>query len=244
MSQPRLPRSWKNLAGVYRFSVAGFLAALVLLLITEPFVQNIAYGELVESVLLTLVLVSAVLAVGHRRRVLWLAIVLVTPALAGKWLYHFWPERGLLEIYLVSALLFVGFIIVQLLHFVLRTPRVNFEVLCAGISTYLMMGLLWSVAYTLVASLTPPPQVAFDFSATVPDAGHLMNGFTSLYFSFITLSTVGYGDITPVSNVARMLAATEAVTGTLFVAIMIARLVSLYSSQASPEPADKSSSHN
>jgi hypothetical protein len=57
-----------------------------------------------------------------------------------------------------------------------------------------------------------------------------MNGFTGFYFSFITLSTVGYGDITPVSRAARWLAAMEAMTGLLYVAVLIARLVSLYSS--------------
>ncbi len=62
-----------------------------------------------------------------------------------------------------------------------------------------------------------------------------MEGFNAFYFSFITLSTVGYGDITPVSKVARMLAATEAMTGLLYVAVLIARLVALYSS---PKPDD------
>jgi hypothetical protein len=57
-----------------------------------------------------------------------------------------------------------------------------------------------------------------------------MKGFTCVYFSFITLSTVGYGDITPAVDVARMLAAAEATTGTLFVAVLIARLVAMYSS--------------
>ena len=56
-----------------------------------------------------------------------------------------------------------------------------------------------------------------------------MSGFTAIYFSFITLATLGYGDITPVADVARMLAMLEAMTGTLFVGVMIARLVSLYS---------------
>ena len=62
-----------------------------------------------------------------------------------------------------------------------------------------------------------------------------MNGFNGFYFSFITLSTVGYGDITPVSKVARMLAAMEAMTGLFYVAILIARLVSLYSAPGSTE---------
>jgi hypothetical protein len=62
-----------------------------------------------------------------------------------------------------------------------------------------------------------------------------MNGFTGLYFSFITLSTVGYGDIVPVSSVARMLAIVEAMFGMFYMTLLIARLVSLYSSKSSPE---------
>jgi hypothetical protein len=62
-----------------------------------------------------------------------------------------------------------------------------------------------------------------------------MQGFNAFYFSFVTLSTVGYGDITPVSKVARMLAALEAMTGLLYVAVLIARLVSLYSAPQPPE---------
>ena len=62
-----------------------------------------------------------------------------------------------------------------------------------------------------------------------------MNGFTGFYFSFVTLSTVGYGDITPVSRIARWLAAMEAMTGLLYVAVLIARLVSLYSSPKSDD---------
>ncbi|PYL73884.1 MAG: hypothetical protein DMF26_13050 [Verrucomicrobia bacterium] len=62
-----------------------------------------------------------------------------------------------------------------------------------------------------------------------------INGFDGFYFSFITLSTVGYGDITPVSRIARWLAAMEAMIGLLYVAVLIARLVSLYSTPKSPD---------
>src|SRR5215472_12812223 len=62
-----------------------------------------------------------------------------------------------------------------------------------------------------------------------------INGFTGFYFSFITLSTVGYGDIIPVSRIARWLAAMEAMTGLLYVAVLIARLVAMYSSPKSKD---------
>jgi hypothetical protein len=93
--------------------------------------------------------------------------------------------------------------------------------------------LLWGQAYTLVAQLFPN---AFSFS-THPGTTAAMSGFTSIYFSFTTLATLGYGDITPTADVARMLAMLEAMTGTLFVGVMIARLVSLYSASAqTPAP--------
>jgi ion channel len=60
-----------------------------------------------------------------------------------------------------------------------------------------------------------------------------MNGFNAFYFSFVTLSTAGYGDIVPVSRMARMLAVMESVTGLFYVAILIARLVTMYSSNVS-----------
>jgi hypothetical protein len=62
-----------------------------------------------------------------------------------------------------------------------------------------------------------------------------MNNFNALYFSFTTLSTVGYGDIVPVSGIARMLAMVEAVFGMFYVTLLIARLVSLYSFKAPVE---------
>ena len=127
-------------------------------------------------------------------------------------------------------MVFLGFVVSRLLVFILRAPRVNSEVLCAGIAIYLLLGLLWAIAYRLVAGLAPD---AFAFSVPA-DATQRMTPFAAFYFSFITLTTVGYGDITPVSQLARMLAMLEAMTGTLFVGVLIARLVSLYSSAAGP----------
>src|SRR4029077_17552781 len=104
---------------------------------------------------------------------------------------------------------------------------VNTEVLCASISAYLMLGLLWTVAYWLVGPAAPK---SFALKTRPKET---MSGFNAFYFSFIPLSTVGYGDIPPVSRIARWLAATEAMTGLLYVTVVIARLVSLYSTPKS-----------
>ncbi len=164
--------------GLRRFSTVQLLVALALLFVSFPFVEEVKGGDVIVSILLSVVLLCAVLAVASSRRTL----------------------------------------------IILRAPSVNTEVLCASISAYLMLGLMWTVAYWLVDQITPG---AFAFNTN--GGRQSMNGFNAFYFSFVTLSTVGYGDITPVSKAARMLAAMEAMTGLLYVAVLIARLVALYS---------------
>ena len=211
--------------GLRRFSTVQLLIVLALLFFFFPFVEEVKGGDLIVSLLLSLVLLAGVLAVADRKGVLLIALLLAIPAVAGRWINHFQPHLVPPPVFLAAGLVLTAFVVVNLLRFVLRAPSVNVEVLCASISAYLMLGLMWTIAYWLVAWVTP---AAFAFNTTT-GTKESMERFNAFYFSFITLSTVGYGDITPVSKVARMLAATEAMTGLLYVAVLIARLVALYS---------------
>lgn len=208
-----------------RFSTVQLLVALVILLASAPFVEELEGGHLILSVLFSLVLLAAVFAVADRKRSLAIALILAVPALTTRWVSHFRPDLVHPPVFLVCALLLLGFVIGHLLQFILRAPVVTVEVLCASIAAYLMLGLMWTVAYWLVDQVTPGGAFSFNTERGV----HSVNGFNGFYFSFITLSTVGYGDITPISRAARWLAAMEAMTGLLYVAVLIARLVSLYS---------------
>src|SRR5438034_3602720 len=214
-----------------RFSTVQLLIALALFFMWAPFVEEIEGGELIVSGLFSLVLLAGIVAVADRKRVLVIAIVLAIPAIAGRWINHFRPDLIPPAVFLAGGLVLIAFVIANLLRFVLRAPSVNTEVLCASISAYLMLGLMWTMAYLVVDQLTPGGSFSFNTNAGT----HSMSGFTGFYFSFVTLSTVGYGDITPVSKVARMLAAMEAMTGLLYMAILIARLVALYSSPKSDD---------
>jgi len=214
-----------------RFSTVQLLIALALFFIWAPFVEEIEGGELIVSGLFSLVLLAGIVAVADRKRVLVIAIVLAIPAIAGRWINHFRPDLAPPAVFLTAGLVLIAFVVANLLRFVLRAPSVNVEVLCASISAYLMLGLMWTMAYWLVDQLTPGGAFSFNTNA----GPRSMNGFTGFYFSFITLSTVGYGDITPVSRIARWLAAMEAMTGLLYVAVLIARLVALYSTPKSDD---------
>jgi voltage-gated potassium channel len=225
------PRLALTRSGLFRFSVARFLVALVLLFFSAPFLEHFQNGPLMETVLATLVMCMGVFAVGARRRILVEAIILAMPAVVVSWTHHLWPAHFPLEAVLAARLVFLAFVVARLLTFILRAPKVDSEVLCAGVSVYLLMGLVWTLAYLLVAGQDPK---AFAFSAP-QDSPLGMTRFNAFYYSFMTLTTVGYGDITPVSKVARMLAVMESMSGTLFVGVLIARLVSLYSAPSRAE---------
>src|SRR5216110_2411105 len=214
-----------------RFSTVQLLIALGLFFIWAPFVEEIKGGDLIISGLFSLVLLAGVLAVAERKRVLVIALVLAIPAVGGRWINHFRPDLVPPAVFLVGGLILIIFVVGHLLRFVLRAPVVTTDVLCASISAYLMLGLMWTMAYWLVDQLTPGGAFSFNTNAGTRS----MNGFNGFYFSFVTLSTVGYGDITPVSRIARWLAAMEAMTGLLYVAVLIARLVSLYSAPTTAE---------
>jgi voltage-gated potassium channel len=211
---------------VYRFSMVQLLIALAVLLISAPFIEELEAGHLILTLLFSLVLLAAVFTVADRKSTLAIALVLAVPAITARWISQFRPDLVHPAVFLVCALMLLAFVIGHLLHFILHAPVVTAEVLCASIAAYLMLGLMWTVAYWLVDQLTPGGAFSFNTSR----GAQSMNGFTGFYFSFITLSTVGYGDITPVSRFARWLAAMEAMTGLLYVAVLIARLVSVYSS--------------
>jgi hypothetical protein len=212
--------------GVFRFSTVEFLIALAFFLVSAPFVEDLPHGNFVDGSLLTVVLISGMLAVGRSRKLLTTAAILAAPAVCARWTHLFRPDLPQ-QYFLAPGLVFIVFLIANLLYFILRAQRVTTEVLCAGISAYLLLGTAWMFAYLLVSDLSPG---AFVFTAG-PDSGHVLSSFNAYYFSFITLTTVGFGDIVPVSHTARMLAAAEATTGTLFMAVLIARLVALYSTQ-------------
>ena len=113
--------------------------------------------------------------------------MLVAPALVGEWLSYWRPDLPFSVVIRGGGLLFIGFVVVEFLRFIVRAPRVDFGVLCAGIATYLMLGLLWSFAYILVDRLVPN-----SFVCTVgPVSSHSMNHFNALYFSFTTLRPSG-----------------------------------------------------
>src|SRR5206468_4722483 len=120
-----------------RFTNVQLLVALALLFFFFPFVEQVKGGDIIVSILLSLVLLSAVLAVAGRKSVFFIAVLLAVPAIAGRWINHFRPDLVPPPVFLVAGLALIAFVVANLLRFILRAPSVNTEVLCARISSYL-----------------------------------------------------------------------------------------------------------
>jgi Ion channel len=180
------------------------------------------YAAVAHDLWLAFTLMSGVFAIGWRRKtaqVVVLAAVLLF-ALRGLGFAGGAGALGLvvdavLTIFLLSTL---GLMVVWQIF---REGPITRQRVQGSIVIYLLLGLIWAEAYTLAASLNPG-----SFAGTVPAGRNALSAHLT-YFSFVTLTTVGYGDILPASLVTRSLANIEGLIGTLFPAILIARLVSM-----------------
>ncbi len=125
---------------------------------------------------------------------------------------------------ITSDLFLIGLNVFTLGAVLVRTVKakdVDFDILCGAISVYLLLGVTWAICFRVIEMLSPG-----SFALIDPD--NAADWSQLLYFSLTSLTTLGYGDITPLSPVARVWSTLEAVTGVLYIAILVARLVSLF----------------
>src|SRR5688500_15682283 len=134
-----------------------------------------------------------------------------------------WSEtKTLVLVYTVLATGYMIFIIALVINQIFTGSVITVYKIGGGVATYILIGLLWSSLYFSVHIIQP---ASFRFGEAVNHSNEVLKQLS--YFSFVTLTTIGYGDITPVSSAARVLAMLEGLLGQLFPAIFIAKLVSM-----------------
>jgi hypothetical protein len=210
-----------------RFTI--LLIAILSFLIVPPFFINYEPTGIIASTFLSLLLMS-VLYVFPRRSEFALACILAVPALFGRWLtLEFNRNQILMVVVVFSWIIFLALTVIVVLRQVLTTTRVTNDTISGAVCGYLLLGLVFAFMYALVG-LAYPGSFLFDGKIAVPDGSRLFYQHeisNLIYYSFVTLATLGYGDIAPVSAPARMIAVLEAISGQFYVAILIARLVSI-----------------
>ncbi len=204
------------------------LASLVLLFIALPFLEWAPGGGKRFPILLCIVLLAAIYVNRTQRWILWIAIVLGAGTIAGLAIDHHSDSHLARIIAELLGLGLLGFTTLVLLNTLLRSQKVEVDTLVGGICAYLLIGLCFAMAYRLLIDVSPGAFVSGGeaLEASPGDPSSLSTRL--LYFSLITLTTVGYGDITPRGDLAQMAASSEALLGQLYLAIFIARMMGLY----------------
>jgi hypothetical protein len=128
----------------------------------------------------------------------------------------------------VATQLFIAAVMATVFRDVIRTRKVTVDVIFGSVAVYLLLGVVMAMAYQLANTMDPGSVIA-SVTADATRPGANFNQF--LYFSFITLTSVGFGDISPLGPIARSLAMFEGIVGQLYLAILVARLVGIHVAQ-------------
>jgi len=200
------------------------LAAILLIFVVRPFLEGAVRMNLLMEVFFAVILVSALYALRQRTRTLIIALLLGFPAAVAFGLFHVVNHTHVIAGGLVFAILFLAFTIFIIGAYLFTEKEVTTEVIAGAVCVYFLLGTAWSLVYALLELLNPG-------SFSLPE-GLSPDLSTFHYFSFTTITTMGYGDITPLSHKAFSLATLEAVTGQLYVAILVARLVGMHVSHS------------
>jgi ion channel len=206
------------------------LLSLLLFILLHPVLDHGLLRTVMLGILLFVPIILATVRVSAIKGWLWPTVLLMSGTFIFTVADAFFPNRALHGIKWALLTAFFGLIAVGLFSFLRNARSVRDAHLYTAVSIYLLLGLLWFALYSAIETFYP---------------GSIMRSSTGmgdrsselLYFSLVTLSTIGYGDVVPLYPEVRILAALEGITGVLYIAITVALLVSAYKQQGtSNEP--------
>jgi len=196
-----------------------------------PFFQDWPQIRIIFSLFFTGVLLLLIVPFLNKTRLsLNIAVILAVPALLMKWgvilapeLWEFFP--GIENLF---SILFFGYVLVVLFIGILRARKIDTNLIIGSVCIYLLIGLEWAFVYSLLEQLAPGSFQGnlAEFSDASQRQDWLLLHF--VYYSYTTLTTLGYGDIVPRTSPAQMMSSLEAITGQFYLAILVARLIGIH----------------
>ncbi|MEQ9209219.1 MAG: potassium channel family protein [Pseudomonadales bacterium] len=211
----------KHLITEPRWGFEVLLILLVASLIVPAYMTPGPVRAASSSLLLSFTLISSLYLVVYQLRELYIGIGLMIPCLLTLWWHPPLPEPWN---YNAGYLLYIVFILYITLHigrYLLETDEIDTDMVLAAISVYFLIGLLWAFIYVTIETSTPG-----SFSLP-PNSSEGPTYSLFVYFSYVTLTTLGYGEMTPVSEVAQSWSIMESIAGQLYLTIVIARMIGL-----------------
>lgn len=201
------------------------LVALILTIAVAPLLGNFVALRMLMNIFVTAVFIAAIYTVSETKRQGWIALFLAVPMVVSIWADLFGKLQGLVVVGNAFGILFIGYTLVIILSFIVRQKEITPDTIYAGIVGYLLIGVMWALAFLLLEEIQPG-------SFRIPENNLAEQRYLFYYYSFVTLTTLGYGDVTPATVPASSLSLLEALIGQLYLTILIAILVGVYISQS------------
>ena len=196
------------------------LLSLLLVILMQPVLDHGVIRRLILGGLMFVPPLIATVRLSEIKGWVWPALLLMAVAFGFAAASTFYPSRTLVGIKWGLLAAFFGLTVAGLFPYLRNARSVTDDHLYTAVSIYLLLGMFWFALYSAIDVFDPG---AIQLTAAGRDRQSEI-----LYFSLVTLSTIGYGDILPIGGEVRMLAALEGITGVLYVAITVALLVSAY----------------
>ena len=195
------------------------LTVLILsLLIVGPILESfVAVSNLID-VFMTATVICMLYLITNRKRLLYFGGVLAGIMILTMWLDNFFEHDIFSTVSMVCGILLTLVVTKNTLMLIIKTETVSREVVYAAMLLYILIAKMWAMVYMLLYLIDA---AAFNLP------GGLGNLLLFEYYSFVTLTTLGFGDITPLTNVAKMFSALEAVIGQLYLVVVIAWFVGM-----------------
>jgi hypothetical protein len=207
---------WRHLA---------LLISILFLFVFTPLIAHLPRGPVILDAAASAVFVTGSYALMKRGRLFAIAVALSGISILATWFLMI-TQRHWAAVFSQACLItLIGFFAITILSYVLRGTRVTTDKIFAAICVYLLIGYAWTFIYALLEELQPGSFVAL--SPVAPN-DYTARYMEMRYLSFMTLTTVGYGDIVPHSSATRTLAALEAIAGQIYLTVLVARLVGLH----------------
>ena len=202
------------------------LILILLMLVLTPFLDEFVQTRILMDVFLTAILIFIIFTTRLKRSEAMIASFLALPLIITTWSGYFVEINTISLLTRIFGVLFFGYAAVNILRAIIKSEKVTRETIFAAIVAYLLIALMWAFLYMILEQASPG---SFSF----PDWGSRKETMQFEYLSFVTITTLGYGDITPVTDKASALVIIEAVIGQIYLVVLVAWLVGMHVSRRS-----------
>lgn len=201
------------------------LISLLGLIVLTPLLEGFIRIRFLMDIFISSVFISGIYAVSPQKHFSLIAAIFSLPMLVSIWSTYYVEIPFLLFIGDLFGILFFGFMVITILFFISREHKVTVNVINGAIVVYLLIALMWVFIFRFLENIQPG-------SFAIAQENLKESRFLFVYYSFVTITTLGYGDITPLTDTARAFSLLEAVIGQMYLVVLVARLVGIHIAQS------------